>query len=768
MIRYSLKIKGIVQGVGFRPFVYRLAKTFSVKGYVNNTSEGVYAEIEGEEESCSSFLKMLRERPPALARIDDIQVQKQQVMGDSDFIITASLYGERNALISPDIGICDACAADIADPQNRRYRYPFTNCTDCGPRFTIIKDIPYDRKNTTMSEFIQCPECQREYDNPENRRFHAQPNACPSCGPQLSFYRAGKLVEGDPFLLFDECIKNGGIAAVKGLGGYHLACDACNEGAVERLRKNKVRYDKPFAVMMDSIDTVRNNCIINDDELSVLTSPQKPIVLLEKNEGSGIAHATAPGNGRLGVMLPYTPLHLIIMQTNKALIMTSANISDCPMIYDDCEAFEKLFGIADAVLTHNRQIYRRMDDSVCMLAAGSIRMIRRARGFAPCPVKLMGNSPVILSLGAQQKNTFCIKKEENAFVSGHIGDLDDIDTAAFYEKEIESYIRLLDVKPEVIACDMHPDYVSTHYAQRFRKILPIYNIQHHHAHFASVLAEHEIRENSLGLIFDGTGYGTDGTIWGGEALWGNIGASERIGHMLYAPLPGGEAAIHEPWRMAMAMVDIACGEDKALEFFERNAARKREVEIEAKKESTATVYDPQLLLRACHNGINSPMTSSIGRLFDAVSAIAGIRMEGSYEGQAAVDLEQAIDPQASGSYGFDIISESGMMVFDWRQLIRDTVRDAWSNVSGGIISTRFHRATARLLVEAASAAGKQYGCRRVALSGGVFQNAHLLCDGAAQLEAGGFEVLLNEKVPSNDGGISYGQAAAAAWLCKRT
>lgn len=756
--RYSLSIKGIVQGVGFRPFVYRLAKSLSIKGYVKNTSEGVYAEIEGEEAALRSFLKTLKEHPPVLARIDDIQVRKLQVVGDTDFVIAASRYGVKTALISPDIGICDACAAEIMDPENRRYRYPFTNCTDCGPRFTIIKDIPYDRRNTTMSEFIQCPECQREYDDPNNRRFHAQPNACPACGPKLSFYRDGKLIEGDPFRLFDACIKSGGIVAVKGLGGYHLACDAFNESAVERLRAKKVRYDKPFAVMMDSLDTVRDNCVASDAEVAMLTSPQKPIVLLEKKEGCRIAPSTAPENRRLGVMLPYTPLHLLLMQTSKVLVMTSANLSDCPMIYDDCEAFEKLFGIADAVLTHNRQIYRRMDDSVCMYAAGSIRLIRRARGFVPSPVRLAGNSPVILALGAQQKNTFCIKKEENAFLSGHIGDLDDVDTAAFYEREIESYIRLLDAKPEIIACDMHPDYVSTRYAQRYKDLLPIYPVQHHHAHLASVLAEHAIDGNAIGFIFDGTGYGKDGTVWGGEALWGNIGSSERIGHMLQAPLPGGEAAIREPWRMAMAMIDEACGEDRALEFFERYVAKKCRV----------VPCNPQVLLRACHQGINSPMTSSIGRLFDAVSAIAGIRLAGSYEGQAAVDLEQAIDPQASGCYGFELIHESGMMLFDWRQLIRDVVRDAWSHVSGGVISARFHRAMVRLLAEAASAAEKQYGCRRVVLSGGVFQNWHLLCDGAAQLEASGFEVLLNEKVPANDGGISYGQAAAASWLCKRT
>jgi [NiFe] hydrogenase maturation protein HypF len=755
--RYSLRIKGIVQGVGFRPFVYRLAKSFSVKGYVMNTSEGVYAEIEGEEEALSGFVRMLKEHPPVLARIDDIEAERLEVRGDTDFVIASSRNGVKTALISPDIGICDACAAEVMDPGNRRYRYPFTNCTDCGPRFTIIRDIPYDRRNTTMSEFVQCPECQREYNDPTNRRFHAEPNACPACGPKLSFYRNGELIGGDPFLLFDECIKSGGIVAVKGLGGYHLACDAFNEDAVERLRMRKVRYDKPFAVMMDSIETVRENCIVNDEELAMLTGPRKPIVLLQKKEGCRIAPATAPGNRRLGVMLPYTPLHLLIMQTNRVLVMTSANLSDSPMVYDDREAFEKLPGIADAILTHNRQIYRRVDDSVCIFAAGGIRLIRRARGFVPCPVRLAGESPVILALGAQQKNTFCIKKHENAFISSHIGDLDDADTAAFYEREIESFIRLLDAKPEIIACDMHPDYVSTRYAQRYEGSLPVYRIQHHHAHFASVLAEHEVKGDAVGLIFDGTGYGNDGTVWGGEALFGNMGSSRRIGHMLHAPLPGGEAAIREPWRMAMAMIDLACGEEKALEFFERYV----------RKNCRKVPNDPLILMRAYRRGVNSPLTSSIGRLFDAVSAIAGVRFECSYEGQAAVDLEQAIDTGAAGSYSFELTpNESGMMIFDWRQLIRDVVRDAWSNAGSGVISARFHRAVARLIADAASHAETLYGCRRVVLSGGVFQNSHLLCDSAAQLEAAGFRVLLNEKVPANDGGISYGQAAAASWMCR--
>lgn len=743
MTRYSLTIKGIVQGVGFRPFMFRLAKSLSICGYVKNTSEGVYAEIEGEEAACDGFVAALKHHPPALAQIKGINVQKQQPHGDTDFIIVQSSYGVRNTLISPDIGICDACAADIEDKNNRRYRYAFTNCTDCGPRFSIIRDIPYDRKNTTMAEFIQCADCLREYEDPYDRRFHAQPNACPVCGPRLGFYMDGKIKQGDPYALFGECISEGGIVAVKGIGGYHLACDAQNEGAVARLRKNKIRYDKPFAVMMRDIGTVRRFCEVNAAEEAILTCARKPIVLLKKKDNCAIAKDTAPNNSRLGVMLPYTPLHCILMQCIDVLVMTSANISDRPMIYDDTEAMNRLFDIADAILTNNRQIFRRMDDSVCMEVSGKVRMIRRARGYAPEPLKLKKNSSVTLALGSQQKNTFCLAKGEDAFLSGHIGDLDDMDTVRAYESEIQSYMRIFDAKPDIIACDMHPDYISTRYADRFRGILPVYEIQHHHAHFASVLAEHDIEENAIGLILDGTGYGKDGALWGGEALWGGAGTSERIGHMRYAPLLGGEAAIREPWRMALAMMYISCGKAAALEYFNKYGDK------------------AGILLRANESNINTPLTSGAGRLFDAVAALAGIRTHIAYEGQAAIELEQAMDDSAHGSYGFDIVWESDIMIFDWRQMIFDIVHDVRSGCSAGIISAKFHRAVVQMLVDAASLAKKQYGGNIVALSGGVFQNAYVLGNVINKLQTHGFDVYSNEKVPANDGGISYGQAAAA-------
>lgn len=581
------------------------------------------------------------------------------------------------------------------------------------------------------------------YDSP------SQSGAAPQGGMEFSFYKAGQEQPGDPFMLFDDRIREGGIVAVKGLGGYHLACDAQNETAVARLRERKVRYDKPFAVMMRDIETARCFCHLGPAEETLLRNEKKPILLLRKKEGRAVAQATAPHNSRLGVMLPYSPQHSRIMEHHDVLVMTSANISDRPTIYDDDEAMRSLFDLADGMLTHNRKILRRMDDSVCLVVSGRARMIRRSRGYAQEPLVLKGSGGVTLALGAQQKNTFCITKGEQAYLSGHIGDLDDMEAEKFYEAEIEALMRRLDLVPEVIARDMHPDYVSTRYGGRFRNRLPVYDIQHHHAHFASVLAEHDLSEKVIGLIFDGTGYGEDGALWGGEALWGDRAGTERIGHMLYAPLLGGEAAIREPWRMALAMLHISCGEAAALDYFKEYGDK------------------AGLLLQANEQGMNWPVTSGAGRLFDAVAALAGIRSRTTYEGQAAIDLEQALDDAAEGSYGFDILQEENIMVFDWRRLIRDIVRDRKRGCSGGVIAARFHRAVVRLLADAAALAGQRYGCSKVALSGGVFQNAYLLGRGIERLQQDGFEVYANERVPANDGGISYGQAAAVSHLAGR-
>ncbi|NLW57020.1 MAG: carbamoyltransferase HypF [Firmicutes bacterium] len=664
-----------------------------------------------------------------------------------NFVLTGS-SGRRAALLAPDIGICAACAAEIAEPKNRRYRYAFTNCKDCGPRFTLVRPLSDDCSAPRRAQFRQCPHCRQEYEDPEDRRFQAEPNACPFCGPNLYYYRAGERPEGDPYALFDKDIKEGKIVAVKGIGGYHLVCDAQNGEAVARLRKNKVREDKPFAVMMRDLGTVQRFCHLDVVEESLLSSARKPIVLLKKRENCPIAEETAPRNGRLGVMLPYTPLHLILMRNYDVLVMTSANTSDRPMIFDDREALDSLWAIADAVLTHDRPIFRRMDDSVSLVVAGKARMLRRSRGYVPEPIKLSGNSRVLLALGAQQKNTFCLVKGEEAFLSGHIGDLDDLETEEFYAAEIDAYLRLFNTQPEMIVCDRHPDYVSTRYAQRFKDQLPIYQIQHHHAHFASVLAEHELENNVIGLVFDGTGYGEDGTIWGGEALWGGISESRRIGHLLPAPLFGGAVAIREPWRMALAMLRISCGEGAALDYFEEYGDQAK------------------LLLRAGERGLNSPLTSSAGRLFDAAAALAGIRAHTTFEGQAAIELEQVIDDSAAGSYGLDVVWQSDRMIFDWRQLICDLVRDVRRGYSRGEIAVKFHRAIVQLLVDAALLAKQQYGSSKLALSGGVFQNAYLLHHGLSKLERCGFKVYTNERVPTNDGGISYGQAAVGARLAE--
>ena len=578
------------------------------------------------------------------------------------------------------------------------------------------------------------------------RHLPSQQDDYTACSREFCFYRAKVKIHGDPFALFDDCIKRGGIVAVKGLGGYHLACDAQNQAAVARLRERKLRYDKPFAVMMRDMETIKKFCHVDAAEEVLLRDARKPIVLLRKKDGCEIAEDTAPRNSRLGVMLPYSLQHRMIMENNDVLVMTSGNISDRPTIYEDAEAMDSLFEIADAMLAHSSRILRRMDDSVCIVVSGRNRMIRRSRGYAPDPVRLKGNRSVVLALGAQQKNTFCFTRGENAFLSGHMGDLDDVEAEKFYESEIESSLRLLALKPDVIARDMHPDYVSTRYARRFEKRLPIIDIQHHHAHFASVLAEHEIGESAIGLIFDGSGYGRDGTMWGGEALWGDIAGTERMGHLLPAPLLGGEAAIREPWRMALAMVHISCGPSEALDLFEGYGDK------------------ASLLLKAREGGINSPLTSGAGRLIDAVAALAGVRSHVTYEGQAAVDLEQLLDDSADGSYFIDIIWEKNMMIFDWRRLICDVVRDARKGCSSGCISARLHRALVQLLLDVSVSARKQYGCNRIVLSGGVFQNAYLLDHGIAGLQKKGFSVYANEKVPANDGGISYGQAAAASLL----
>lgn len=742
MRRYRLKISGIVQGVGFRPFLYREAARLSLAGFARNTSYGVYAEIEGEETACETFLEAVRSDPPPLAHVVSVEAEPMEVTGDERFVIAASEPGARTALISADIGICGACKKEVFDPADRRFRYPFTNCTDCGPRFTIIRDIPYDRKSTSMAAFVQCPACQAEYDDPAHRRFHAQPNACPECGPRLSLLINGKEAAGDPLALFDEFIAKGLTVAVKGLGGFHLACDAANEYAVSRLRQRKARYEKPFAVMLRDAQTAGKYCALSAQEEALLSCRRKPIVLLKKKPGVSLAASVAPGNARLGVMLPYTPLHCLIMEAREALVLTSGNISDRPMIYRDGD-ISALAGLADAVLTHDRPIERRVDDSVAVVSRCGARLMRRSRGYVPEPLPFQGCEHVVFAAGAQQKNAFCLVKGDAAFLSSHMGDLDDPETERSYREEVSAFKRLFDAEPEIAAFDLHPDYLATRFAKSLG--VPLVGVQHHRAHFAGVLAEHGIREDALGFIFDGTGLGDDGTIWGGEAFFGNIAKSARVGRLLSFPLLGAEAAVREPWRCALAATELALGREEALALCPNRP-------------------EGEILLRARDAAVNAPLCSSMGRLFDAVASIAGVRQATSYEGQAAVELEQAADEHAQGSYRFDLIDAGGALLFDWRNLIREAVRDAQSGAGAGAVSMRFHRACAALVRDAALLLRGRTGCSVAALSGGCFMNEILLEGCFAALEAEGFRVYTNQAVPVNDGGISYGQAAIAAAL----
>lgn len=534
---------------------------------------------------------------------------------------------------------------------------------------------------------------------------------------------------------------------MKGIGGFHLACDAKNEEAVSRLRKRKLRYDKPFAVMMKDMLTVEKCCKISPEEKEIISSPQKPIVLLKKKATCNVVSSTTMLNKRLGVMLPYTPLHCLIMQENETLVMTSGNLSDNPMIFKDDEGIEKLCKVSDAILTHNRRIYRRVDDSVCIVINKKNHILRRARGYVPEPLHLEGCQSNILAVGPQKKNTFCLTKGENAFISSYIGDLDDADTCKSFESEIESFIRLFDAVPQAAACDLHPDYFSTCYAKRLK--IPLCPVQHHHAHFASALAEHRAGiDNATGLIFDGTGYGEDGCIWGGEMLFGGIAGSRRTGHLMCFPLLGGDAAIREPWRAALACADIAQGRQTALSLFKQYAQQS------------------VILLEAGDKKLNSPLTSSIGRLFDAAAALAGVRLNTSYEGQAAIEFQQLADENAKGSYHFEISSENGIFIFDWRQLICDIISDSSSGVGVGTVSTRFHRAIVELITAAAALQREKNGCNSVVLSGGVFQNDFLLKNAVTGLKKAGFTVYTNETVPINDGGISLGQAATASYTMR--
>jgi len=749
----NISVRGVVQGVGFRPFIYQLATRHNLKGWVYNTSEDVRIEVEGEARDIELFLRGLRKQAPPLSHIEDIAVSAGPYAGHDRFEIRHSIAEEgKYQLVSPDIATCPDCLREILDPADRRYRYPFTNCTNCGPRFTIINDIPYDRPNTTMKAFRMCPECRKEYEDPFDRRFHAQPNACPACGPQLELIDAGgnKVDCEDAITKTVDLLREGKIAAVKGLGGFLLACDAISEKTVNLLRRRKNRPAKPLAVMVATLDEARRHCEINDEEEGLLTSPGSPIVLVKWKTESAVTRAVAPGLNYLGVMLPYTPLHhLLLRETGLPLVMTSGNISEEPIAKDNDEALRRLGGIADYFLMHNRDIYARYDDSVMIVERDAPAFVRRARGYAPYPVHLPYESRQILGCGAEEKNTFCLTRDNFAFVSQHIGDMENLETLEHFTNTIALYRRLFRIEPEIIAHDMHPEYLPTKYARELadREEIKLVPVQHHHAHIASCMADNGLPGPVIGVSFDGTGYGTDGNIWGGEFMVADCKEFTRVTHLEYLPLPGGAQAIKKPYRTTIGyLLSLGIELDRQLPFLKN--------------------VDPgeiDIIRSQVENGINSPLTSSMGRLFDAVAALIGVRGVIQYEAQAAIDLETLATKAVNESarYPFSVTKHDEINTIKVHDLFAAILNDLHNRTPRARIAARFHNAVAYMILEVCQSISPRAGITRVALSGGVFQNRLLLRKAAELLESAGFEVYTHRQVPCNDGGISLGQAVIA-------
>ncbi len=753
IVGLKIWVRGIVQGVGFRPFIYGLAETHHLTGWVRNTSSGVEIEVNGPQAGVFAFLSAIHDNPPPLARIDELHSQPCEPNGYTSFEIHSSQPQAGDFIpVSPDVSICPDCQKELFSPTDRRYRYPFINCTNCGPRFSIIKDIPYDRPLTTMAGFKMCPDCQAEYDDPHNRRFHAQPTACPVCGPQLWYEENGQnLGEREEALqLARQALKAGKIIAVKGLGGFHLACDATNPQAVEELRKRKKRSDKPFAVMAFDLAAVERHCLVSSKEKELLQSHQHPIVILERKPGSAVAEAAAPYQHTIGMMLPYTPLHLLLLEPAPGfpdvLVMTSANLSEEPIAYTDEDAHSRLAELADAYLLHDRPIHMRGDDSVARVINQSPFMIRRSRGYAPDPIQLPYAIPSILAVGAELKNTFCLTRDDYAFLSHFIGDMENYETLRSFEEGIAHFERLFRIQPGVIASDLHPDYLATRYAvQRATESgLPLVQVQHHHAHLAACLADNhwDTDEPVLGLSFDGTGLGTDGAVWGSEFLLGNYAGYRRLCHLAYVPLPGGDMATRKPARMALAHLWQA-GIDWETDL----------------PPVEALCYDERTALRTqLTHRLNSPSTSSMGRLFDAASALIGVRQVATYEGQAAIEMEAMADPHEGGSYVFDIVDGLVDPAPVWQGLISD-----WrQGTSRPVLSARFHNSVVQMVLDVCKIIQQQTGVKTAALSGGVWQNRFLLEKTCAALEKSGFAVLTHHQVPANDGCIALGQAMVAA------
>ena len=754
-LRIRAEVQGIVQGVGFRPFVFQLAGRLGLAGYVQNTSDGVLLEVEGPAWSTDSFFLELREKAPPLAHISRLQTRRLDPTGEKVFLIRESLaQTTRTALISPDVAVCEDCLREMFDTRDRRYRYPFINCTNCGPRYTIITDVPYDRAKTSMKFFAMCPECEAEYLDPTNRRFHAQPNACPVCGPMVTLLdELGQPMETlDAVRSAGELLRQGLILAVKGLGGFHLAVDATNEQAVRRLRSRKQREEKPLAVMSPDLEAIRTYARMTPADLAVLTSIQRPIVLLEARETSPLATSVAPENKYVGAMLPYTPLHHLLLKGFQALVMTSGNLSEEPIAIDNAEAVVRLNGIADYFLVHNRDIYLRTDDSVVRAGRTGMSHIRRSRGFVPVPVFLKRSMPSVLAVGGEMKSTICLTKDDRAFVSQHIGDLENLQTLEFFELTIAHLRRILDIEPTAVALDLHPEYLSSKWALEQWGI-PLIKVQHHHAHVVSAMAEHHLEGKVIGVSCDGTGYGDDGQIWGGEVLVADEKDYQRAGRLDYVVLPGGAAAIREPWRMALSWLESSFGSEAGgldLAMLSRQDQDKL-----------------NLVRQVINRRIGSPLTSSLGRLFDAAAALVGLRDRVAFEGQAAMMLEMCCPDNHFEPYGFDIDRDGDVQVIKPQGAVRELVRDIRDGRGREEMSGRFHATIAAALAETVRRISGETGIMTVVMSGGCFQNQVLTRGLTGALVKMGVNVYTQSLVPVNDGGLSLGQAVCAGMRLRK-
>jgi hydrogenase maturation protein HypF len=755
LTRVRIQVCGIVQGVGFRPFVYSLARRHSLKGLVLNNTSGVLIDVEGDGDAIGQFIEEIRREAPPLALVESIEpyYDLDPTHYEVFRIVESADAGEKFVPVSADVATCADCLREMLDPADRRYRYPFINCTNCGPRFTIIEATPYDRARTTMRDFRMCAECRAEYENPLDRRFHAEPIACWTCGPRLRLTDArGRAAEFDETDGTDiighvrRLLLSGKIVAVKGVGGYHLACDASNAAAVERLRGRKYREDKPFALMAASVEVVRRHCDVSEAEEALLTSARRPVVLLARKRDSNLPAAIAPGVGTLGFMQPYTPLHQLLLEDlERPLVMTSGNVSDEPICYEDGDARARLHSIADYLLLHDRRIKMRTDDSVARIHDGREMVLRRARGYAPAPVTVAFKfGREILACGAELKNTFCLARDRHAFVSHHIGDLENLETLRSYEQGIEHFKRLFQLRPGVVAYDLHPEYLSTKYALALDEEFERVGVQHHHAHVASCMADNRIEGEVIGVAMDGLGFGADGRMWGGEFFVADFLRAERVAHLDYVPMPGGARAVREPWRMAAVYLHRTFGDD----FLNLNLPFVRKLDRRAWS----------ALRGMTKSGTNSPDTSSMGRLFDAVAGLLCLRSAVNYEGQAAIELETKADRACEHGYefGFD---ESGVIKAEG--VVRTATEDLLEGLAPATVSAKFHQGVAALVASVARRVREERRINRVVLSGGVFQNMLLLGRARRALTSDGFEVFTHRRVPTNDGGISLGQAAIA-------